>query len=184
MDDLADFPEITTRDYEPEQVWQAAAYYLAYGTQERVADKTGIPATTIQKWRESEWWPSLINRAKLVQLDKLDATLSTAIDETSQELLDRIRNGDYVVLKRTDEDGNETAKMVRKPIGGKELAIIMAVSIDKRQLLRGLPTSISRTDGKLGKLAGTLRKIEQLTTVDNPPQDSLPVIPVTHASTA
>ena len=67
---------------------------------------------------------------------------------------DRVENGDYRVAK----DG----KLIRVPMGGKELVISGATVYDKRQLLRNQPTSISGSDNKnIVALAKEFRKLSR-----------------------
>ena len=67
--------------------------------------------------------------------EEFDANLTKLIDSAFVEAQDRVENGDFRV--------NKEGKLIRVPMGGKELVISGATVYDKRQLHRNHPTNIS-----------------------------------------
>ncbi len=137
--------------YTVEDKIRAASCYLSMGTIGKAATMFGCSKATFQSWMESEWWPEAMTLALGLQQKELDAGFSEIIALCTQELKDRLTHGDVTkVVKVEQEDGSVVEVVHRKPIGGKDLAIIKAIAVDKRQLGRNLPTSIT---GRIGARA-------------------------------
>jgi transposase-like protein len=127
---------------------RAVSTYAVAGNSRRVAEITGIPEGTIRSWKSTDWWHEAMQKIVVEQDDELGTKLTNLVNKAVDEVNDRLENGNYVYNPKLD-------KLIRKPVDAKELAIVTAISIDKRQLLRGLPTSrtenVSQTD-RLTKL--------------------------------
>jgi transposase-like protein len=127
---------------------RAVSTYAVAGNSRRVAEITGIPEGTIRSWKSTDWWHEAMQKIVVEQDDELGTKLTNLVNKAVDEVNDRLENGNYVYNPKLD-------KLIRKPVDAKELAIVTAISIDKRQLLRGLPTSrtesVSQTD-RLSKL--------------------------------
>ncbi len=87
-------------------------------------------------------------------MPRFDAHLTKLIDVAFDEAEDRITNGDYRVTK----DG----KLIRVPMGGKELVISGATVYDKRQLHRNHPTAISSSQASDAALKAVMDKCFEL----------------------
>jgi len=153
--DLSVIPHGRHSNYSPEQIAQAALAYVIEGACTRVAELTGIPCRTISDWTHEEWWPALIDQARSLKQDEIDAGLQRIQDKAIAAQVDRLENGDYIMGK----DG----QLMRKPVSARDAAIVTAVAFDKQRILRNLPTSISSSGGesKLNAMAERLKKIEQ-----------------------
>lgn len=123
------------RIYSEEEKREAVALHVIWGTQSKVAELTGIPQRTISDWMKADWWAEY--RSQLIRAtgDEAGATFRRIMRKASEEIEDRLDNGDIYL----DRKGNEK----RKPVPAKELAVIMAIATDKDRILRGEPTSIS-----------------------------------------
>ena len=108
---------------------KAATTYAITGKATEVERITGIPAGTIRQWKTQEWWPQIIDRVKQEADDALDVKFTKIVDDTVEAIQDRIAKGDYVY-------DNKTGTVIRKPMGGKELAVVTSIFVDKRELLR------------------------------------------------
>ena len=138
MIDLADLyhPQSV---YTPEQKVRAAQAYLITGTSVKAQKYCGIKADMIRKWKaQSEWWPELFQQVKKSKNDELEASFTQIMDSAIVQVADRLDNGDSKVQK----DGS----IIKVPMGGKEIAIVLSIMYDKRALLRGDVTS--RTEKK------------------------------------
>ncbi len=127
---------VLKKQYSPMEIMQAAQIYFLTGSLTKTAEKTGISANTLQSWKDrgNEFW---VQRYKEVQDEKreeLDSHYTEIIEKSSAELKDRIEKGDEFYDAKT-------GKKYRKKISGRDLAIINGTCFDKRQLLRGLPTT-------------------------------------------
>jgi len=61
---------------------------------------------------------------------ELDGALTRIIHESTAQLLDRLRNGDPVMV---------AGEVRRKPVSARDLALVVAITYDKRALVRHVP---------------------------------------------
>ena len=124
--------------YTPEQKISAAQAYLITGTSDQAQKYCGVKASVIRHWKtRSSWWPDLFIQVRKTKNDELDANFSAVIHSTVGEVADRVSNGDSKLQK----DGT----LIKVPMGGKELAIVLGIMYEKRALLRGDVTSRTET---------------------------------------
>lgn len=120
------------------QIQEAAAHYVVTGKNTAVERLTGIPNQTISDWHKADWWQKLLGRIREEKQDEIDALYTDFIHKGVNAQLDRLENGDYVL----DKKGNQ----VRKPVSLRDVTMSVAISFDKRQIGRNLPTTISATN--------------------------------------
>ena len=121
--------------YTNEQRRSVIADYFVTGNITKTADMNNMPRRTVGTWIKSEWGVELLAEVRHEKGEEYDANLTKLIDSAFTEAQDRIDNGDYRVTK----DG----KLIRVPMGGKELVISGATVYDKQRLHRNQPTSIA-----------------------------------------
>jgi hypothetical protein len=147
----------------------AVCVFAVAGNSRRVAELTKIPEATIRAWKQTEWWNDAMSRIITEQDEELNTKLTKLVDKAVEAVNDRLENGNYIYNPKLD-------KLVRKPVDAKELAIVTAISIDKRQLLRGQPTSrienISQ-DERLKKLSDQFKKFAEAKEVTQVVDNSL-----------
>jgi hypothetical protein len=136
---------------------KAVCTYAVAGNSRRVAEITGIPEGTIRSWKGTEWWHEAMTKIVVEQDDELGTKLTNLVNKAVDEVNDRLDNGNYVYNPKLD-------KLIRKPVDAKELAIVTAISIDKRQLLRGLPTSRTETVSQTERLKGLSEQFKKFVT--------------------
>jgi hypothetical protein len=136
---------------------KAVCTYAVAGNARRVAEITGIPEGTIRSWKSTEWWNEAMTKIIVEQDDELGTKLTNLVNKAVDEVNDRLDNGNYVYNPKLD-------KLIRKPVDAKELAIVTAISIDKRQLLRGLPTSRTETVSQTERLKGLSEQFKKFVT--------------------
>lgn len=132
---------------------EAVTIYAATGRFTTVAELTGVPETTIRQWRKQPWFQELLLEIRSENNEKIDAKFTEIIEGALEQLADRVANGDHVVLR----DGT----VVRRPIPAKDLSLVAAINVDKRQLLRGEPTSRSEQIGNDTKPLDRLEKLAE-----------------------
>jgi transposase-like protein len=141
-------------DYPEEKRIEAVTLYVATGSLTAVSKLSHIPVHILRNWRNTQWFQELLAEVRHENNEKVDAKFSEIIDNSLDQLSDRVINGDFFV-KRDGELG-------RKPISARDLSIVAAINVDKRQLLRGEPTSRSENVGKLeDKSIGKLEKLAE-----------------------
>jgi len=127
-----------TKNYTREDRYKAAALYVATGNSEAVSRETGIPGSTIRHWIQHDGDFQLICQEYQAECgEKWRYKYAQIIDETTEQILDRIRNGDFVRDTKTGE-------LIKVPVKAKELTIIEAIHFDKLRLLESQPTKITR----------------------------------------
>lgn len=107
--------EITLQDWE--QKYQAAQLYILFGNVNYVAEKIGVSSRTIQNWKNSDWWPDLINEVRAMQKARKAKKMDEIIELSADILVDRLTHGDFVL-------NNKTGEIIRKPVSAKDAAQI------------------------------------------------------------
>jgi hypothetical protein len=142
---------------------KVACCYAVTGNSKRVSEMTKVPEGTIRAWKQTEWWHEIQSRIRLENNEELDTKLTRLVDKAVEQINDRLDNGDFIYNIKQD-------KLVRKPVGAKDLASITATTLDKRQLLRGEPTSrvqkVSENE-KLVRLAEEFKKFALAKTIES-----------------
>lgn len=130
---------------------EAASMYAVLGDAVKVAELTSIPEATIRSWRKQEWFQQVLKDVWNENNELLNSKLTKSIQKAQDLLDDRLDNGDCKVTR----DG----EIIRVPISGKDLSLITAINFDKRQILRGEPTTRSEAVGPGEK---QITRLEQL----------------------
>ena len=153
LDCLALIPERRPgSQYTREQILEAATKWAVSGKARRLAAELQIPQTTLQSWTQQEWWDDLIAQIRADQSQELDGMLSGVLHGAVAAVADRLEHGEYVL----DREGQQH----RVPVKARDAMLIAAISFDKRQIARSLPTSITDTKGgKLGMLRDQLAQV-------------------------
>lgn len=137
--------------YSAETMREAAGYYVVTGSITKTSELTGIPKSTIGTWKANNAkWLELVEQVRNEKQEEIDAGYTRIIHKGIQVVEDRLENGEVTF----DKDGNE----IKTPVKMRDAAWTMAVTFDKRQILRNMPTSISN-NSNLDVLA---KKLEQL----------------------
>jgi hypothetical protein len=113
---------------------EALCSFAVCGNSRRVAEITKIPEATIRAWKQTEWWFEGMNRIVVEEDEQLDVKLTALINKAVSNVNDALENGDMIY-------DTKRGVLVRRPMSGKDTAIVTAITLDKRQLLRGQPTS-------------------------------------------
>lgn len=146
--------------YTKEQKIAVISTYVLTGSVEQAGLNTGIPRMIIHSWKcHSPWWPIEVAKVRIQEQDKLDAVMTGVIDNTIDQLNDRILKGDW-------KKDTKTGKLERIPLTAKDLVVVAGITFDKRQLIRGDATSItSRSDTNLqdleDKMMNWAKKVQQ-----------------------
>lgn len=136
----------------------AAMCYMMTGTVTGAAKLTGLDHRLISEWKnKAQWWVPVLSKVKQEKQDELDAAFSEVIHKATDELKDRLQFGEEVVTK----DG-----IVKRQLGGRDLSTILNTVYEKRSMVRGDPTSISRketSDDVMNKLRKEFEAIAEKT---------------------
>jgi len=130
----------------------AALAWLMTGSAEEAELLCGVPARTIREWTAQESWALFMEQARREKQAQLDSKFTAIIHKATDAILDRLENGDEVVAK----DGS----IHKKKVGIRDLAVVKAIAFDKRNIARGMPTSISSRQDPKKHLADLKKELE------------------------
>lgn len=130
---------------EDKKIEVCALFASGVTNSKELEELTGINANTIRAWRAQDWWVDMLEKIHVAHDQNLASSMTKIVDKALEQLQDRIENGDYIHDKYTGE-------VYRKPLSGRDAATITSVIVDKRQLLRGQPTSRTDSGGSVARL--------------------------------
>lgn len=141
--------------YTPEEKIGAVMAYMVTGTSRKASRICGVPEGTIRWWKaRSLWWDSTMAECRRKKQDELDAMTTNVIHKAVEQIEDRVQNGNT----RRNKDGEE----VNTPMTAQELSMVVGILFDKRQLIRGDPTSRTETVSESERLNELQNKFEQM----------------------
>lgn len=144
----------TTSTYSVDDRLNAVMLFVTEGNMKKVEKLTGVPYVTLISWKEQEWWPKALQFCHKRKDKELELRFSRLINDAVSEIHDRVVNGDVKVSK----DGNKT----RQPMSGRDLAAVLNIVHDKRQLLRGEATAlVASKDNQTDKLKALEEKFNE-----------------------
>lgn len=137
---------------------EVASIYAVTGDPKKCSELTGVPADTIRGWRSQDWFKTLLEEIRNENNEILDSRFTEIVHKSQDLVLDRLEHGDFTFSK--------TGELVRKPVSVRDLALVAAITVDKRQILRNKPTQITSntsngdlSDDKLVKLAAFFKQL-------------------------
>ncbi len=83
------------------------------------------------------WFGTLLAKVRAEKGSELDGAFTRIIHEATDQLMDRLKNGDPVLV---------AGKIKRKPVSARGLALVSAITYDKRALCRNQPTPSTEVD--------------------------------------
>ena len=123
-----------SRPYPEQKKIEAVTSYLALGKVPLVAAVTGVPVATLRQWKLQPWWKELIDEIHREDEFDLDAKLSKIIDKTLDAVVERVEHGEFLL-------DSKTGQVKRIPVKLRDVHRVSVDLIDKRNLIRGKPTS-------------------------------------------
>ncbi len=139
-------PEPLEASLEQKAVW----LYSRTGSLARVARELSIPIYELTKLSRTQWWLGELSAIQREEAAIQNVQMTRILNTTLAQIEDRIERGDVVFVNGT---------LRRKAVEASVLAKIAGVIFDKRQLLRGQPTTIDGADDKIKELADKLRAL-------------------------
>ena len=134
----------------PEKIkMEAVTLWCSTGSPSTVSEVLSVPLCTIEHWKTLPWWKEAVQVIRNQDNEKLDSKLSKALDKALDKVIDLIDNGEFVYDQKT-------GRVKRMPAKLRDVNHAFNSLVDKRQLIRKLPTKIvesSQTEQKLKQLA-------------------------------
>ena len=136
---------------------KAVELFFAYGSASKVARELNVPVATFKGWQSRDWFKDAIAVRRNEQIELLDSKLTESIDEAILQMQDRLKNGDTVYNQRT-------GKFTQAPAKLRDLNSAFNSLIDKRQLIRKLPTKITEQQSTAIQLQNLAEQFQQFVT--------------------
>lgn len=109
--------------YSEQEKFKAVATYIGLGNLSATATELGFPYETLRTWKKQEWWKEYERAIKNEENAALSAKYRKIVKRVQEQLIDRLENGDEIVLKNGER--------IRVKVRAKDLALIGTVSTDK-----------------------------------------------------
>lgn len=155
----------TQSKYTPEEKVQAVMAYVLSGKASYASrnlkkyNGLHIPERTIRNWRQNAlWWEDVYAECKKQKQEELDGAFTSFLHQTIEQISERISNGDTIYDRKTGE-------FIKVPMTGRDMAVTLGIIFEKRQLLRGDPTSrVEKTSEaeRLNKLETNFKKFANM----------------------
>ena len=140
--------------YSDKKKVEALTIFAVTGNIAEVERLTGVTRHIFKKWQKEEWFHEALEDLRNENDHQFDAAFTDIIEKLIGAINDRVANGDHVVLR----DGT----IIRKPVSLRDVIGAMMITIDKRQLLRGKPTSRSESVSVENRLEKLVMHFESL----------------------
>ena len=149
---------------------EAMTIWAVTGNIAEVTRLTGIDYSVFKRWQKEPWFQEALEELRNENDHKFDSAFTDIIDKLIGAINDRVANGDHVVLRN--------GEIIRKPVSLRDVIGAMMITIDKRQLLRGKPTSRSESVTVENRLEKLVSHFETLAKKGRPVKQSDPTAAV------
>ena len=112
---------------------EAATIFAVTKDLNATEELTGIPRGILKTYVDKPWWSEIISKVKKEKNELLDAKISQILENSLDQIEDRINDGEYYIDRKTKA-------VTRIPVRTKDLAMATDILFDKRQLIRGEAT--------------------------------------------
>lgn len=123
------------REYSDEDRWKAVAAYISTASIAKASELVGMPYDTLRYWSKQDWFADIAGKIKKEKEALYLANTDEIIRLGFGVVIERLKNGDTILGK--------SGKVVNKPVGARDAALITSIFIDKNRVMSNLPTTIS-----------------------------------------
>jgi hypothetical protein len=127
--------------------------YASGTSMSAACELTGLKYKTVERWLTKPWFLECVNIARARIDNELDNKFTGIVEKGASNLAEQLEHGESVLQR----DGS----LIRKPVSAKDTAIITSIIFDKRNLLRGKPTSVTHTQSTTEKLSELQERFQQ-----------------------
>ena len=132
--------------------------WCATGSVPVTSTQCNVPTETIREWQRQDWWKELVTDLRNSDNEVLDTKLTKAMDKALEQIMDRLENGEYVLDQKT-------GKIKQIPVKLRDSTVALNTLLDKRPLLRKLPTKITEQQTTQAQLANLAQQFATFVTV-------------------
>lgn len=146
-----DMLEKTTGKYSPEEVERGLQAMVALASAPKAAQATGIPARTLQDWKAKRY------RTRYLEIrNEVAPQIQAEMAAEAEDLARRYAQLEHNTIDDIERDW-DNLKTIDKMAAARSWTVSRGISIDKANILRGLPTqriehSIDDTTARLIRL--------------------------------
>lgn len=152
--------------YSEKKKIEAMTVWAITGNIAEVTRLTGVHYAIFKKWQKEPWFQEALEELRSENDHKFDSAFTDIISKLIDAINDRVANGDHVVLRN--------GEIIRKPVSLRDVIGAMMITIDKRQLLRGKPTSRSESVTVENRLEKLVSHFETLAKKGRPIKETAP----------
>jgi hypothetical protein len=113
---------------------KVVATYVATGSNSITAQMCKIPLKTLEHWKTQKWFNDQVQELKNSRNTQMSGDLKKVFDKAVAQLEERVDNGDFVWDQKT-------GKVIRVPVGSRNLNQIAKDSLDRQVLLDKVTTA-------------------------------------------
>ena len=127
--------------YTVEKKVHAACLYAVTGNLQQVSTLSDIPVGQLKSMMSEQWWEDVVQQVRREENDQITAKMTSFVEKSLDAVVERLENGDTVINLKT----GETYKV---PVRLRDIAMVISTFLEKRNLLRGEPTTRSERLGQ------------------------------------
>jgi hypothetical protein len=132
-------------------------YFLSCGNLHKTSRDCLVPLSTLEQWKNQDWWKDGIKEIREGNLTQLDHKLTETLDLALDGVIDRIKKGEVSFDPKTGKKRATPAKL-------RDLNVAFNTLLDKRQLIRREPTRIVEQHSTAQQLSLLAKQFEEFVT--------------------
>ena len=132
------------KSYSDQDKRQAVISYMVHGTLRAASEDVGMPFETLRDWKKTEWWLDMVHQCRDDVEDKIEADLVEILTLSATRVKNSLTEGDEKLVWDAIKKKHNKIRVLPT---GKEAAVMMGVSYDKRRLTLNMPTAIRDQGG-------------------------------------
>lgn len=137
-DEGPDLAPVHHKAYSWEKRMEVVARYMLLGNMRVVSEQTGVNYPLLCQWKNSDWWPELVQQVKRQKQNKTNDSIVKLIEQSLDVMQDRLDNGDFVFDQKTGE-------VVRKPVSVRDATTIATSLLQRQQVAEEMESRMAST---------------------------------------
>ena len=139
------------------QKLEAAQSWLVLGNMSLDSRVLGIPRITLQVWKTTEWWNTLIADIKLQEKIELSNKMKKIVEAAHSVVEDRLVNGDVIIHPKTGE-------AIRKPVNMRDAHRVAVDLQNQKEAIDKASLSTDVVEEKTDRLEQLAEKFAEFAT--------------------
>lgn len=139
---------------------EVVARFMLLGNMRLVSEQMNISYNTLMAWKNSDWWPEMVDQLKRQKQSKTNENITRLIEQSLEVMQDRLDNGDFVFDQKTGQ-------VVRKPVNVRDATQIATNLLQRQQVQEEFEQKLSSKSATvqetLAMIAQELKKHKQNT---------------------